>query len=187
MDSHTINQNHFTLRKSNKSSQHKSNFTWGTEITSSICMRATAVVKKWPQHPIGSFGGRVGVVRQIPNSIPLIRGSNVELQQPCGPWTWSSNRYVILQPFFTAALLGPALEERARERNSLQICRSIFTGLWIFHVRSRVADAQMGRVYGRQNAHPNLWGKMKRWFGYLTIKLHTWQFWVSWRLYWNEC
>lgn len=86
-------------------------------------MRATAVVKTSIRYPISGFGRHVGVVRCIPNSIPLIQGSNAELQQPYRPWTWSSNRYVILQPFFSAAPWGPALEEREREKqpSDLQI------------------------------------------------------------------
>lgn len=86
-------------------------------------MRATAVVKTSIWYPISGFGQRVGVVGSIPNSIPLIQGSNAELQQPYRPWTWSSNRYVILQAFFSAAPWGPALEEREREKqpSDLQI------------------------------------------------------------------
>lgn len=144
-------------------------------------MRATAVVKTCTRYPISGFGGRVGVVRSIPNSTPLIRGSNAELQQPYRPWTWSSNRYVISQPFFGAAPWGPALEERERQKqpSDLQInfhwtlnisctepCSRRTDGLSVWPTDPSECTQSCPDVY--------VCGKIKQWVWKLTIKRQTW-------------
>lgn len=140
-------------------------------------MRATAVVKTCRRYPISGFGGRVGVVGCIPNSISLIRGSNAELQQPYRPWTWSSNRYVILQPFFGAAPWGPALEGREREKqpSDLQINFHWTLNISCKQPCSRRADGLHVWPTDLSECTQSCadCGKIKRWVWKLTTKLQT--------------
>lgn len=116
MDSPTINQNHFALRKKQRelSTQNQISLK-GLKLPSSICMRATLVVKTSMWYPIRGSNQCVGVVRRTPP--PHSAGSHwserrrCELQRSYRPWTWSSRWYVILQSFLDAAPLGSGQKE----------------------------------------------------------------------------
>lgn len=120
MDSPTINQNHFALRKKQQelSTQNQISLK-GLKLPSSICMRATLVVKTSMWYPIRGSNQCVGVVHRTPP--PFSAGSHwserrrCELQRSYRPWTWSSCWYVILQSFLDAAPLGSGQKEVGRK------------------------------------------------------------------------
>lgn len=111
--------------------------------------------------------------------------SEAELQQPYRPWTWSSNCYVILQPFFTAAPWGPALErqrERQREKqpSDLQInfhwtlniswkepCSRRTDGLHVWPADPSESTQSCLNFY--------TWKKIEGWLWKPIIKLQTWE------------